>query len=90
VSRHILWLEAGRLARTEGTICLVHAMLGELEDGGVQLLAQFLLSVRVNCRRGAFVGIQGDSLQGLSSHVPSRFGGLCLQQWVRVCASSAS
>lgn len=41
----------------------------ELEDGGVQLLAQFLLSVRVNCRRGALVGIEGDSLQGLSSHV---------------------
>lgn len=63
------------------------SMLGELEDGGVQLLAQFLLSVRVNCRRGAFVGIQGDSLLDLSSHIPSRFGGLCLQQraCVRAC-----
>lgn len=67
------------LAQKEGTICLVHAMLGELETGGVQLLAQFLLSVRVNCRRGAFVGIEGDSPLGLSSHIRHVWRLVCLQ-----------
>jgi hypothetical protein len=35
VSRHILWLEGWTTDshEKEGTICLVHAMLGEVEDG---------------------------------------------------------
>ena len=78
MSRHILWLDDG-LARKEGnTSCLLELK----KDGGVELFAQFLLSVGVNCSRGAFVGIEGDSLLALITHSSRLAAGLCC---VRVC-----
>lgn len=81
VSRHILWLEGWTTDshKKRGPFASCMLCWGSSRTGGVQLLAQFLLSVRVNCRRGAFVGIEGDSPLGLSSHIRHVWRLVCLQ-----------
>jgi hypothetical protein len=83
VSRHFLWLRLplddgpARKEETSSALCLTWSS----SLGGVGLLLESCLAWGVVCSKGAFVGMEGDSLLDFY-HTPITFGGLVCEEKV--------